>query len=147
MLKTLLSWLLPIGLLRLSFDGGGGGGGSSSNSTTTTSTDKRLAIESGIGISSDSSTVNTTVNALDANIVTKALETVSGADAVAGQGFDKLLGLADKLFTGGFKSLETSQALTTAAFSQGANDTAGTLDNRTIAIVAVAAAAAWAFRK
>lgn len=126
------------------FDGGGSSS-SSSNASTTVTTDKRLAIESGIGISSDSSTVNVTT--LDAGIVAKALDTVASADATAGQGFDKLLGLADKLFTGGFKALESSQSLTTAAFSAGVNDKAGALDNRTIAIGVVAIAAAWAWKK
>lgn len=125
--------------------GGGGSNSSSSTSTTTTTTDKRLALESGIGISSDQSTVM--VNTLDAGIVSKALDTVSAADATAGQGFAQLLTLAGKIMEGGFAALASSQSLTNAAYRSATNDKAGAIDNRTIAIAVVALAAAWAFRK
>lgn len=49
----------------------GGGGSSSSNQTETNQIDKRMVIESGIGISSDSSTVS--VQALDGGAVSAAL--------------------------------------------------------------------------
>lgn len=124
--------------------GGGGGSSSSSNATTTTNTDKRIAIESGIGISSDSSTVN--VQALDGNIVMKALDTVSAADATAGTGFTQLLGLADKLFTGAGEIITKTQDTTLAqvgALNQAQNDARGSIDQKTMIVLAGAAAVAF----
>lgn len=139
---NLLKWLLPIGLLRLSF----GGDSSSSNTTSTTSTDKRQVVEGGsIGITSDSSTVH--VEALDKGIVTAALDVVKASDATSGDSLSKIIGLADKLFTGGFKSLESSQALTNDAYSRATTDKAGTIDNKTIAILGIAGAAAFALSR
>lgn len=127
----------------------GGGGSSSSTSSTTQNTDKRIAVDTGVGISSDSSTV--TVNTLDSGIVTKALDTVSAADATNGQGFTQLLGLADKLFTGAGDSLKASQATTLAqigALNTATNDAKGSVDQKTIIVLAVAgAAAAFAFAR
>lgn len=119
-------------------NGGGGGGSSSSssNSTTTQNTDKRIAVESGIGISSDSSSI--TVNALDGDIVKQALDVVGTADAANGEGFTKLLTLADKLFTAGGTILETSAANTQAniaAMQTTMNDAAGKVDQKTLLIV------------
>lgn len=127
--------------------GGGGGSSSSSTSTTTQNYDKRVAVETGVGLSSDSSTVNVTT--LDAGIVTKALDTVAVADATNGAGFNQLLTLADKLFTTGSKVLETTQSATLAqvqSLNTAANDQRGTVDQKTIIVLAVAGAAALALR-
>lgn len=70
------------GMMRM--HGGGGGGGSQSSSTTETTTnnyDKRVAVETGVGLSSDSSTV--TVNALDAGAVARAFDFASGTASAA----------------------------------------------------------------
>lgn len=123
---------------------GGGGGSSSSNSTTTQTTDKRMVVDQGIGISSDSSTV--TVNALDGEIVKKALDTVAAADATAGVGFTQLLGLADKLFTGAGNMIEKTQNSSLAALENinaAAADQAGTINQKTMIVLAVAAAGAF----
>lgn len=133
-------------------NGGGGGGGSSSSSqstsTVTENTDKRIAIDSGIGISSDSSTV--TVNALDSNIVQKALDTVAGADATAGQGFSQLIGLADKLFSGAGNMIERTQNASLAqleTLNTASNDKAGAVDQKTLIILGGVAVAVFAMRK
>jgi len=123
--------------------GGGGSKSSSSSATTTTNTDKRIAVESGIGISSDSSTV--TVEALDGAIVQKALDTVQAADATAGQGFSQLLGLADKLFTGAGEVISSTQNASLKqleTLNTAANDSKGTIDQKTMIVLAVAGAAA-----
>lgn len=128
-----------------------GGSSESSNATTTTNTDKRLVVDSGIGISSDSSTV--TVNALDAGIVEKALDTVQINDATNNQGFTTLITLADKLFTGAGNLVAGTQAgaltlaeqtaqATNAAYQTATAEKSGSLDNKTIVILGVAAAAA-----
>ena len=120
---------------------------SSSQTNQTYNTDKRLVVDQGIGISSDSSSV--TVNALDAGIVgdslkavTKALDTVSTADAVAGDSLNRIIGLADKLFDGAGK-LVTETQKTAATFAQSAAaDNKGVIDNKTIMVLGVAGAAA-----
>jgi hypothetical protein len=122
---------------------GGSGGSSSSNATTTQTTDKRMVVDQGIGISSDSSTV--TVNALDGDIVKKALDTVAAADATAGTGFTQLLGLADKLFTGAGSMIDKTQAASLAqleTINAAAADKSGTIDQKTMIVLAVAGAAA-----
>lgn len=126
---------------------GGGGGGSSSTSsaqtTTTNTTDKRQVVDNGVGVSSDSSTV--TVNVLDQGIVEAALDTVKASDAVSGEGFTKLLGLADKLFTGGVDIIGKTQNSALAqldAVNSSANDKKGAIDQKTIVVLALAGAAA-----
>lgn len=128
--------------------GGGDSSSSSSTSSTTTNVDRRLVNESGIGISSDSSTIN--VQNLDGEIVKKALDTVNVADAASSQGFTQLLGLADKLFTGAGQVLQTSQTATLAqvgALNQAQNDSRGSIDQKTLIVIAVAGAAAYAYSR
>lgn len=142
--KNWLSWLLPIGLLRLAL--GGDSSSSSSNTTQTTNIDKRQVVDAGgIGVSSDSSTV--TVNALDGDIVKAALDTVKAADATAGEGFSKLLDLAGKVFDTGANIVTKGQEMTNAAYQQAATEKAGTIDNKTIMVLGVAGAAAYALSK
>ncbi len=137
---------------------GGGGGSSSSTSSNTTNVDKRLALDSGVGISSDQSTVNVTTNNLDAGIVGNALDSVNNAidavsiaDATNSQGFTQLLGLADKIFQGAGTILQNTQATTLAqvgALNTAQNDNKGAIDQKTIIVLAVAgAAAAFAFSR
>lgn len=57
--------------------GGGGSSSSSSTSSTTTSTDKRMVVDNGVGVSSDSSTV--TVNATDLGAIDAAFGFASGS--------------------------------------------------------------------
>lgn len=139
---------MPPGRSMANGGGGGSSSSSSSNVTETTNVDKRIAIESGIGISSDSSTV--TVQALDGDIVKKALDTVAGADATAGQGFTQLVALADKLFTGAGAMIDKTQ---TASLSQletintAMNDQKGAVDQKTLIIIGGVAIAAYAMRK
>ena len=138
---------------------GGGGSSKSSNTTTTQATDKRMVVDQGIGISSDSSTV--TVNSLDAGIVAKALDTVAGADAtngegfarlldLSGSGFEQLIGLADKLFTGAGVMIDKTQSASIAqleTINAAASDQRGAIDQKTMVILAVAGAAALVLRQ
>lgn len=120
-------------------NGGGGGSSSSSSSSSTTSIDKRMVVDQGIGISSDQSTVN--VQALDGQIVNKALDTVAAADAAAGEGFERLLGLAENLFSAGGKLVEKTSDTAMAAIgavNTAQNDSKGSVDQKTIIILAVA---------
>lgn len=120
-------------------NGGGGGSSSSSSSSTTTSIDKRMVVDQGIGITSDQSTV--TVQALDGQIVSKALDTVAAADATAGEGFERLLGLAENLFSAGGKLVEKTSDTAMAAVgavSTAQNDAKGAIDQKTLVILAAA---------
>lgn len=146
--------------------GGGGSSSSSASSNTTNNTDKRIAVDKGIGISSDSSTINVQAldgdivkNALDALIsgktvdagsVNRALDTVSANNAIAGEGFSKLLNLAGDLFAGAGNVIEKNQDTALAqiaSINAAAADQKGTIDQKTIMVLAIAGAAAIALGK
>lgn len=129
---------------------GGGGGSSSSNETTTQNIDKRLVVDSGIGISSDSSTLN--VTALDGGAVSRAFEfaaknvdLMKDADALQGQTVQQLLGLTDRVFDGAFKVLDKNADIVKAssAFVSDAYDNAkGEGDTKKLIAAGVIAAVA-----
>lgn len=130
--------------------GGGGGGSSSSSTTTTTNIDRRQVVDNGgIGLSSDSSTIN--VEALDGNIVNAALDVVKSADATAGEGFMRLLDLSEKLFQAGGQILDkTSETSMQAvqAVNSARNDADGKIDQKTLIILgAVGLGAAYVMKK
>lgn len=112
----------------------------SEQTTNTTNIDRRQVVgEGGIGLASDGATV--TINTVDTGIVNKALDTVANSDAVNGAGFEKLLSLADKLFTGGGQILDKTAETTmaqVAALNTAQNDAKGTIDQKTIVILGVA---------
>jgi hypothetical protein len=117
----------------------GGGGGSSSSSTSTTNTDKRLAVgDGGAGISGDNSQI--VINSTDGAIVSRALDSVDSSSALQGDVFSKLLDVSQSLI----KSTQDSVA---GAYTQATTDAKGSIDNKTIIVLGVAAAAAWAYRK
>lgn len=137
---------LPCGR-RLLFKGGSSKS-SSSNTTTTNTTDKRMVVDNGLGISSDSSTV--TVNMVDTDIVKAALDTVTAADATNGEGFEKLLSLAGSLFDAGGKLIDKTQTASLAqleTINSASNDKAGVIDQKTIIVLAIAGAAAFVMKK
>ncbi len=90
-----------------------GGGSSSSNSTTTQNVDKRLVVDSGIGISSDSSTLH--VTALDGGAITSAFDFATKNDAIQGQTAQQLIGLADRVFEGAFTVLDKNAEIVKTA--------------------------------
>jgi hypothetical protein len=123
---------------------------SSSNSTTTTTNiDRRQVVAEGAtGIAADGATIN--IESLDAGIVQAALDVVKADDATNGAGFEKLLTLADKLFTGAGQVIETAQETTLSqieAINTAANDKKGAIDQKTLIIVAGAAIGLMALRK
>jgi len=132
---------------------GGGGGSSKSSSTsntTTTVTDRRIVADAGaIGLSSDNSTIN--IQTLDAGIVGQALDTVNVGVTGLGEGFESLLNLAGDLFSQGGELIKTTQEQATSAveaINTAANDREGSIDQKTMIVLAVAGAvAAFAFKK
>lgn len=94
----------------------GGGDSSSSNSSssstsnTTTNIDKRQVVsDAGLGVSSDSSTVNVTLT--DRDSVAKALDFAQKQDALAANSYDNLIKLTAGLFAESFKVIDKNQAL------------------------------------
>ena len=173
--------------------GGGGGSSKSSSTTNTTVTDKRMVVDGGWGITADGSTVglsstnntstsvsnsgntststyfkdtgNTTNNitTIDAGVVKAALDFATGADAVAGDGYEKLLDttkdvtvsgsnafnrvidLADKLFSTSSGILGKTADATLAqvsALNTAQNDDKGAIDQKTIIVLGIAGAVA-----
>lgn len=128
---------------------GGKSSSSSSQSSTTNNVDKRLVVDGGVGVSSDSSTVHVTSTALDAETVKAALDFAGVANDAAAVNYESLLSTTDtnlgRLFSlagaaleGGFKSVGQTQQAMAAAIDTA--NSKGTLDNRTITILGVAAA-------
>lgn len=105
--------------------------------TTTNNIDRRQVVAEGaMGIAADGATVN--IQALDAGIVNRALDAVSAADATAGQGFNNLLALADRLFEGGASVLDKTASTTlaqVAALNTASNDATGSIDQKTLVIL------------
>lgn len=124
----------------------GGGGGSSRSENTTSNIDKRLAVGDGAaGISGDNSSI--VINSTDGAIVSRALDSVDSANAVAGDGFTQLLSAADKLFAKGESLIKTTQDSVSDAYLKAATEGKGTLDNKTIVILAAVGAAALYFMR
>jgi len=112
---------------------------SSQQQTTVNNIDRRQVIgEGAIGLASDGASV--TINTVDTGIVNKALDTVANSDAVNGAGFEKLLSLADKLFTGGGQILDKTAETTmaqVAALNTAQNDAKGAIDQKTIIVLGI----------
>lgn len=138
--------------------GGGGGGGSSASTNNSEQADNRIANESGAAISGDGSSI--TINSTDGGIVSRALDSIDVANATAGMGFTKLLdttssvvnaqnsgfnsllSAADKLFSKGESLITSTQQGLANAYSTATTEKGGTIDNKTIIVLAVAGAAA-----
>lgn len=113
---------------------GGGGGGSSSSSSSTQNIDKRIAVgDGGLGVSADNSSVN--VNVTDGGIVSRTLDTLD-------MSYSKLLDTAASMFAQSEGLIGQTQKAVADAYGQAQNDKNGTIDNRTIVVLAVAGAAA-----
>lgn len=145
--------------------GGGyicGKGSSSSAATTTNNTDKRLVTgEGSVGVSADNSSV--IVNMTDGGLVTKGLDVLgagytglleaqsknfeTGAGLVD-SGYTKLLDVLDGVFDKGQSLIGQTQKSVADAYSQAQTEAKGTIDNKTMIVLAVAGvAAAYAFTR
>lgn len=121
--------------------GGGGSSSSSSTSTQTTSTDKRMVVDNGVGVSSDSSTV--TVNATDLGAIGKAFDFATAAGGSVTGTMDKVLGLADVLLRGSLDTVKGTNAVVSQAYETAKNTATGSIDQKTMIIFAVAGAVAF----
>lgn len=118
---------------------GGGGGGSSSSASTQTTQDNRVAVQDGIGLANSSGNV---INVTDGGIVARALQTVDINNATNAEGFSQLLTAAEGLFNRGENLIGLTQKHVADAYSKATTDKAGTIDNRTMIVLAVVAGAA-----
>ncbi len=120
---------------------GGSSSSASSSKQETNSTDKRLVVDSGLGVSADNSTVDVTVQTTDKEIVSRALTTVDVNNATNAEGFSKLLDASESLFERGERLIEKTQASVANAYAAAQTTKAGTIDNRTLIVLAIAGAA------
>lgn len=144
------------------------GGGNSSSNQTTNNYDKRVAVQDGIGITGDANSIftssNTTTNITDSGIVSRGLTTVDkalsgGLDTVGNtvdralksvdlssanqaQGFSQLLGAAESLWNKSEGLIGQTQKSVADAYMAANTDAKGSLDNKTIIVLAVAGAVA-----
>lgn len=110
-------------------------GGSSKSSST--ATDKRLVTgESSAGTSIDAnrSTVAVTNNVTDGGIVSRALDSIDLANATQGEGFSRLIDAGESL-------IGQTQKHVADAYASATTEKAGTIDNKTLMILGVAAIA------
>ncbi|MGV0983489.1 MAG: hypothetical protein ACOYB2_02975 [Limnohabitans sp.] len=118
---------------------GFGGDSSSSSSNTTNNYDKRVVTNDGFGLSGDNNTV--TMTTLDGGAIQKAFDFASANNAVLGGGYDALINAGQNL-------IGQTQKAVADAYGQAQADKNGTIDNRTIIVLAaVGAAAVFALRK
>lgn len=151
-----------------------GGGGDSNSSQATSNYDQRVAVQDGIGFSGSSNnritsntTSNTAISVTDGGIVSRGLDTVdrayggalgsidktvSGAfnaintsNATNSDGFSKLLDVTESMFARSEGLIGQTQKSVADAYAQAEANKSGSIDNRTIMVIAVAGAAALAF--
>lgn len=140
----------------------GGGNSSSTTQNTTNNYDKRVAVDSGFGLSGDGNSVS--IMSTDADIVARALDSVDNNNAIYGEGFANLLDTSNSQFgkvvsanqDSFSKVLDTlkqmfntsegligqTQKSVADAYDQAQNTAKGTIDNKTIIVLAVAGAVA-----
>lgn len=135
----------PDGRRMLCKSGGIGSSQSQSQTTTNNTEDKRVAVQSGVGVSSTEATIN--VTSLDAGAINGALQLVAQSDALASQNYRDILGVTAKLFDAAIGTVDKVNQSTGNAYQTATNEKAGSIDNKTIAIIAVAGAAAFAFSR
>lgn len=131
---------------------GFGGSSSSRSSQDTYNQDMRVAVQDGIGFSGSSgnaltlNTTNTTnTNITDGGIVSRALDSIDINNATNAEGFSQLLTAAQSLWDKGETLIGQTQKSVADAYSQAQTEAKGTIDNRTIMVIAVAGAAALAY--
>lgn len=131
--------------------GGGDSSSSASTSSNSTAIDKRMVVDSGVGVSSDSSTVN--ITSTDMGAVKSAFDFAgaSGRSALefAGESgermvdsFDRVLKLADTVLSGSLTANDKSASLMAQAFETAKTTASGSIDQKTMMVLAGVAAVA-----
>lgn len=144
--------------------GGGyvcGGGGDSDSTQSSDNYDNRVAVQDGVGLSSSNNnwidaSRTSYVTVTDGGLVGRGLDTVdkaiSGAlnsvnvnNATNAEGFAKLLDTAGEWFSQSQGLIGQTQKSVADAYAQAQTEAKGTIDNKTIMVIAVAAVAGLAF--
>jgi len=111
--------------------GGGGGSATTSSNTTTQNTDKRLvASDSAIGISSDNSTIN--LSTTDQGAIAASFDFAKSANVLAEEKYQDLLAATGNTLSGVLGGIAAQQNFIAATTA----DAKGTIDNKTIMVVA-----------
>lgn len=113
----------------------------SRSTTTYTSTDTRGVADNGsVLITGSNNALN--IESVDSEIAKAAFDFAAASDASAAEGFDKLLQVAGDVFDRGQSMIGLTQQSVLDAYAQAEADKSKTIDNRTIIILALAAAGA-----
>lgn len=142
---------------------GFGGDSASSSSNTTNNYDKRVVTQDGFGLSGDNNavklTTTNTTNILDGGVIEnafdfssktvgRAFDSIDSNNATLGEGYSALIDATENLFDRGEGLIGQTQKAVADAYGQAQADKNGTIDNRTIIVLAaVGAVALFAFRK
>ncbi|MDF3822339.1 hypothetical protein P3G55_20715 [Leptospira sp. 96542] len=122
-------------------------GGSSKSSQTTNNTDNRNAVNGDGGVSGTGNTL--TINKTDNGAVSRALDSIDIANANQGKSFESLLSAGLEMFKTATATTQASSSAVASglasAYSTAQADKAGSLDNRTIIMLAGIAAAVIGF--
>lgn len=106
---------------------------SSSTAYTTNNIDKRLVVgEDGLGVSADGSNVTLNVERLDDELVSKALDFASAANAVTKEGTIEVLSAGRDMFANMANRVSD-------AYAKAQNDAKGALEQKTVVLVALVA--------
>lgn len=129
------------------------GGGDSESTQATNITDKRVAVQDGIGVSGDRNalTFQTVNNITDGGMVSRGLDTVDRTNkrafdsidlstATLAGGYDKLLDTAANLWDRQEAIIGQSTQQVSEAWRSANTDGKGTIDNKTMIVLALAAA-------
>lgn len=122
------------------------GGKSSSKSsadqrTTTQNWDNRIVTESGI-VAAGGSSIVANIESLDGEIVKKALDFAAEGSDDNSNNFAKLIEFGGELFGKGAAMLQTGQDTVLQAMQSAENDKRGAIDQKTVVVLGIAAAAA-----
>ncbi|GGI16897.1 hypothetical protein [Oxalicibacterium faecigallinarum] len=120
---------------------------SQANQTTQTSSyDNRIVTESGI-VAAGGSSIVANIESMDGDIVKAALNFATDASDDNSANLGKLIEFGTKLFTTGADMLQTGQQTALAAMASAENDKRGAIDQKTVVVLGIAAAAALVMTK
>lgn len=109
--------------------------------TTTQNTDKRIATEGSI-VATDGAQITANIESIDGDVVKGAFDFATEIGSQNAEGFGQLIGIAEKIFSTGSSMIESGQKQVLSALQSVENDKRGAIDQKTMIVLGVAAAAA-----
>lgn len=110
-------------------------GGSSRSSSDTTNTDNRISQQGGTAVSGSGNTISV----LDGGAINRAFDAVAINDATNSQNFSNLLDLASGFFDKSERLIGQTQSAVADAYGQAQTAKTGSIDQRTMILLSVAA--------